>query len=473
MFLCSCPPHRRRRHHARWAASLAKPSLAPLPLLVAAAIGRFKGYERMGIGAGHVVVVIAIAATGAQRNVEDWGDGGTLVVSAQRASPEWEPHDSIHHRLLSFTNLRSLELTNTIITPLVHQPPSSRASPPLVVGVAAVSASGVPLDSVVAHGLQFQVITVEVLGVVQSVGQMCRVVKKTFSRYVSQWRPFVVCDRPRFVARLTRGARPPIQDPTARRTPAFSDVEHTAHGINRRTSTSPTTPRCARCSPSTLGFVVEVWTACGLVASCAWSMQVGRRKLDACGVGVACEFRFDWLGLDGRLWIEWRGHSPRACVLGLIITVYPSPSGAGTATISIQIPVSNDSRNSNPTMDVDPHTFSQNPWHTPAPHATASTIPAPANASTGTQVPAQQAPHPPANEAEYLEFLRQQAAEEARRAIQEQFQQEWNKREEAHKRSLEEAHRAAAELQLQLQDQMQAAGQVGGQQVERDASMST
>ncbi|KAF6752546.1 hypothetical protein DFP72DRAFT_446351 [Ephemerocybe angulata] len=80
-------------------------------------------------------------ATGAQRNVEDWGDGGTLesfrgVVrkvnvklsykkvnqhSALVLAVDWELYDSIHHRLLSFTNLRSLELTNTIITPALYQ----------------------------------------------------------------------------------------------------------------------------------------------------------------------------------------------------------------------------------------------------------------------------------------------------------------------------------------------------------------
>ncbi|RXW16834.1 hypothetical protein EST38_g9028 [Candolleomyces aberdarensis] len=79
-------------------------------------------------------------ATGTLRNVQDWGDGAVLeqfrgVVrkvnvklsykkvnqhSALLLPVDWELYDAVHHRLLSFSNLRSLDLCGTIITPALY-----------------------------------------------------------------------------------------------------------------------------------------------------------------------------------------------------------------------------------------------------------------------------------------------------------------------------------------------------------------
>lgn len=97
-------------------------------------------------------------ATGTLRNVQDWADGAVLepfrgvvrkvnvklsykkvnqhsaLLLVSLAPPllplphltrgsqpvDWELYDSVHHRLLSFSNLRSLDLCGTIITPALY-----------------------------------------------------------------------------------------------------------------------------------------------------------------------------------------------------------------------------------------------------------------------------------------------------------------------------------------------------------------
>ncbi|KAH6887842.1 hypothetical protein BKA70DRAFT_1443503 [Coprinopsis sp. MPI-PUGE-AT-0042] len=68
-------------------------------------------------------------APSAQRNVADWRQGGSLSQftgypinqnGALVATVDWEFYDAAFHRLISFTNLHSLELADTILTPAVY-----------------------------------------------------------------------------------------------------------------------------------------------------------------------------------------------------------------------------------------------------------------------------------------------------------------------------------------------------------------
>ncbi|KAG2003561.1 hypothetical protein CC2G_004154 [Coprinopsis cinerea AmutBmut pab1-1] len=79
-------------------------------------------------------------ASSAERNIRDWGAGGSLAqftgivrkvkvrLSFKRinqnnaivAHTDWEFYDAVFHRLMSFGNLRSLELVDTIVTPALY-----------------------------------------------------------------------------------------------------------------------------------------------------------------------------------------------------------------------------------------------------------------------------------------------------------------------------------------------------------------